>query len=38
MNAGPLSDEGKAAITHQAKRLVEFTAKIAVHAPEPVAA
>jgi NAD(P)H dehydrogenase (quinone) len=36
MNAGELGDAGKAAIAHQARRLVEFTGKIA--APVPVAA
>ena len=29
MNAGSFGDEAKAAVAHQAKRLVEFTAKIA---------
>jgi hypothetical protein len=29
MSAGALTDEGKAAIAHQAKRLVDFTGRIA---------
>jgi len=36
--AGAFDDAGKAAVAHQARRLVEMTARVAAPAPEPVGA